>query len=100
MATFLFSYRMPADYKPGRPDAIANWAAFFEGLGHHVVDQGRPVSATAEVGDCGAGTRPGGYSLISADHLEAAVALAQGCPALAEGAGVQVGVLTDVGPAA
>ncbi|MDX6336359.1 MAG: hypothetical protein QOG05_3699 [Streptosporangiaceae bacterium] len=100
MATFLFSYRMPADYQAGRPDAIANWTAFFKGLGDHVVDQGRPVAETAELGDCGAGTRPGGYSLISADDLEAAVALAQGCPALAEGAGVQVGVLTDVGPAA
>ena len=58
------------------------------------------MSQTAELGNCGAGTRPGGYSLISAGDLEAAVALAKGCPALAEGAGVQVGQLTDLGPAA
>ena len=100
MPTFLFSYRMPVDYQLGRPDAIANWTAFFEGMGDHVVDPGKPVSETAELGDCGPGTRPGGYSLISADDLEAAVALAKGCPALAEGAGVEVGVLTEVGPAA
>jgi hypothetical protein len=99
MATFLFSYRMPAEYQPGRPDAIANWDAFFQGLGDRVVDAGKPVSETAEVGHCGAGTRPGGYSLISAEDLESAVALAQGCPALAEGAGVQVGLLTDLAPA-
>ena len=99
MATFLFSYRMPADYQPGRPGAIANWSAFFQGLGDHVVDAGKPVSETAEVGDCGAGTRPGGYSLISAEDLESAVALAKGCPALAEGAGVQVGLLRDLAPA-
>jgi hypothetical protein len=97
MPTFLFSYRMPADCRPGRPDSIANWAAFFAGMGDHVVDRGQPVSETAELGDCGAGTRLGGYSLISADDLEAAVTLAKGCPALAEGAGVQVGQLTDVG---
>jgi hypothetical protein len=100
MATFLFSYRMPVDYQPGRPDAVANWIAFFEGMGDHVVDRGQPVSQTAELGNCGAGTRPGGYSLISAGDLEAAVALAKGCPALAEGAGVQVGQLADLGPAA
>jgi hypothetical protein len=100
MPTFLFSYRMPVDYQLGRPAAIANWAAFFEEMGDHVVDAGQPVSETAELGDCGAGTRPGGYSRISADGLEAAVALAGGCPALAEGAGVQIGLLTEVGSAA
>jgi hypothetical protein len=100
MATFLFSYRMPVNYRVGHPDAIANWAAFFEGMGDHVVDVGQPVSETAEVGNCGAGTRLGGYSLITADDLEAAVALAKACPALDEGAGVQVGQLASVSPAA
>lgn len=100
MVTFLLSYRMPVDYRPGRPDAIANWTAFFKGMGDHVVDRGQPVSETAELGNCGPGTRPGGYSLISADDLEAAVTLARGCPALAEGAGLEVGMLTGMGPAA
>jgi hypothetical protein len=96
MPKFLFSYRMPGDYQPGRPDSIAAWTAFFAGMGDHVLDLGQPVSETAELGQCGAGTRPGGYSLISADDLEAAVTLAKGCPALAEGAGVQVGQLIDL----
>jgi hypothetical protein len=65
-----------------------------------VVDRGQPVSQTTELGHCGAGTRPGGYSLISAADLEAALALAKGCPALAEGAGVQVGQLIDLRPVA
>jgi hypothetical protein len=100
MPTFLFSYRMPVDYQPGRPAAAASWVAFFQGLGDHVVDAGKPVSDTAEVGHCGAGTRPGGYSLISAEDLESAVALAKGSPALAEGAGVQVGLLRGLEPTA
>jgi hypothetical protein len=99
MPTFLFSYRVPVGYQLGRPDAVASWVAFFQGLGDHVVDAGKPVSETAEVGHCGAGTRPGGYSLISAEDLESAVALAKGSPALAEG-GVQVGLLRDLGPTA
>ena len=100
MPTFLFSYRMPVDYQPGRPDAAANWTAFLDGMGDHVVDRGQPVSQTAELGECGAGTRLGGYSLISAEDLEAAVTLAKDCPALAEGAGVQVGQLADLRPIA
>jgi hypothetical protein len=100
MPKFLFSYRMPEDYRLGRPDSIANRTAFFAALGDHVVDPGQPVSEIAELGHCWAGTRPGGYSLIYADDLEAAVTLAKGCPALAEGAGVQVGQLTEVGPVA
>ncbi len=99
MPKFLFSYRLPENYQPGRPDAIADWTAFFAGMGDHVVDVGQPVSETTELGHCGAGTRPGGYSLIAADDLEAAVTLAKGCPALAEGAGVQVGQLAEL-PAA
>jgi hypothetical protein len=97
MPTFLFSYRTPEDYRLGRPDAIERWKAFFAGLGDHVVDVGQPVSGTAELGQCGPGTRPGGYSLITADDLEAAVTLAKDCPALAAGAGVQVGQLIDIG---
>jgi hypothetical protein len=100
MPTFLLSYRMPADFTPGRPDAIANWTAFFKGMGDHVVDAGKPVSETADLGHLGADTRPGGYSLISADDLEAAVTLAKGCPALAAGAGVQVSQLAEVTPVA
>lgn len=96
MPKFLFSYRLPENYQPGHPDAIADWTAFFAGMGDHVVDVGQPVSETTELGHCGAGTRPGGYSLIAADDLEAAVTLAKGCPALAEGAGLQVGQLAEL----
>ena len=78
MHKFLFSYRMPEDFQPGRPDTTAAWTAFFAGMGDHVLDLGQPVSETAELGHCGAGTRPGGYSLISADDLESAVTLAKG----------------------
>ena len=63
------------------------------------MDAGQPVSETAEVGLRGR-TRLGGYSLITADDLAAAVALAKGCPALDEGAGVQVGLLASVTPPA
>jgi hypothetical protein len=46
------------------------------------------------LGNCDAETALGGYSLIKADDLQAAVALAEGCPVLNEGGGVEVGELT------
>jgi len=98
MTTFLFSYRMPKAFVPGRPDAVAAWAAWFEEMGASVTDPGNPVFERASLGDCGEGTVLGGYSLITADDLDAALALAKGCPALAEGAGVEVGVITELSP--
>lgn len=96
MTTFLFAYRMPKDYTPGRPEAVAAWTAWFEGMGASVAGQGLPVLKSATLGDCGDSTRLGGYSLITADNLEAALVLAKGCPALQEGAGVEVGVIAEL----
>ena len=98
MTTFLFSYRMPQAYVPGRPEAAAAWAAWFQEMGASVTDHGNPVFESASLGHCGEGTALGGYSLITADDLDAAIALAKGCPALAEGAGVEVGVITELIP--
>jgi len=96
MTTFLFSYRMPKGYVPGRTDAAAAWTAWFEELGTSVSDRGNPVFESASLGHCGDDTTLGGYSLITAEDLEEALALAKGCPVLAEGAGVEVGVITEI----
>jgi hypothetical protein len=58
MPKFLFSYRMPGDYQPGRPDSIAAWTAFFAGMGDHVLDLGQPVSETAELATAGPAPGP------------------------------------------
>ena len=96
MTAFLFAYRMPNDYSPGRPDAVAAWTAWFAGMGASVADQGQPVFESAGLGNRGDDTRLAGYSLITADDLDEALALAKGCPALQEGAGVEVGVIAEL----
>ncbi len=96
MATYLLSYRMPKEYRPGSPDTMAAWNAWFDGMGAHLLDRGNPVFESRAIGNCGSDTRPGGYSLVTADDLEAALALARGCPALEDGAGVEVGVITEL----
>jgi hypothetical protein len=94
MPTFVFTYRMPKDYVPGGPDTMSAWAAWFDSMGESLSDIGNPVFESTEVGQCGEGTRLGGYSFITADSLESAVALAKGSPALGVGGGVEVGVVT------
>ena len=95
MPRFLFSYRVPGDYQPGAQTGKA-WEAWFESLGSSRVDTGHAVLATRTLGNLGAGTRLGGYSLVTAEDIEGAAALAQGCPALELGGGVEVGAVPDV----
>ena len=94
MSTFAFIYRAPKAYRAGSADAIAAWNGWFQELGASVVDRGHPVFERSTLGNCAADTVLGGYSLVTADDLEAAVRLAKGCPFLASGGGVEVGELT------
>jgi ketosteroid isomerase-like protein len=96
MPTFMFTYRMPADYVPGEPETMAAWTAWFESMGETLADIGKPVVESAGLGNCGAGTRLGGYSFVTADDLESAVAVAKRSPALDAGGGVEVGVVTEL----
>jgi hypothetical protein len=96
MTTYLFTYRMPEDYVPGSPDTVGAWNAWFDGMGDAVVTKGNPVFESTALGDCGPDTRLGGYSLITADDLESAVALAKDCPALGDQGGVEVGPITPL----
>jgi hypothetical protein len=96
MSTFLFTYRTAENRAAPSPEAIAAWGSWLESMGPQLVDRGNPVFERQALGNCETDTRLGGYSLISADNLEEAVALAKGCPALERGGGVEVGALSDV----
>jgi len=72
---------------------MAAWTAWFESMGAHLVNIGQPVFERGTLGNCAADTVLGGYSLVTADDLEAAVALAMGCPFLDQDGGVEVGEL-------
>ena len=91
---FLFSYRVPKEYQPGTETAKA-WEAWFESLGGSRIDTGHAVIATQALGNLDAGTRLGGYSVVQAEDIEAAAALARGCPAAGLGGGVEVGAVPE-----
>lgn len=97
MAKYVISYRAPQDYVPGRDDDMAAWAAWFTSIGEDLVDFGSPVRDTIQIGDCGTGQRLRGYSVISADNLDAALLIASRCPGLQDtGFGVEVGVIQEM----
>ena len=94
MPTFLFSYRVPRDYQPGAETGRA-WQAWFESLGSSRIDTGYGVVATRALGNLDAQTRLGGYSLVTAEDIDGAAALASGCPALRLGGGVEIGAVRE-----
>jgi hypothetical protein len=97
MAKYLLAYR--GGSMPETPEAQAQvmsaWTAWFEKLGAAVADPGNPTSAGRTIQPNGTVTGDGhpslsGYSIISADSLDAAIGLAKGCPVLAGGASIEV----------
>jgi hypothetical protein len=93
MSTFVLTHRAPKNYT-GSAENMAAWNAWFERLGANLIDRGNPIFARQSLGNCGSDTVLGGYTLISANDMEAAITLTNGCPMLAEGGGVEVGELT------
>jgi hypothetical protein len=71
-------------------------AIVLRGLADHVVDPGQPVFDRTSVGEVGASTQLGGYSIIEATDLDDAVALARACASVQHGGGVQVGELANL----
>lgn len=95
MPRYLISNRLPEGYR-GSPEAMAAWNAWFQQLGDSLSDRGNPVSKRSSLGNCGAGTALGGYTLVEAGDLDAALALAASCPAIDFGGGVEVGELLQL----
>ena len=74
-----------------RNDVMQQWVDWYTGLGEAVVDAGNPTSASRVVGP-GSGTVPDvtGYTVISADSLDAAAAACSKHPHLDAGGTIHV----------
>jgi hypothetical protein len=97
MPKFIFTYQQPKGHVLARDDStVAAWQDYFAGLAGSVVDMGQPVADCSAVGNVGDDTQIGGYSIVTADDLESALALAKGAPTIGNGGGVRVGVLAEV----
>jgi hypothetical protein len=92
---YVFSFRVPADYAPNAGTS-AEWQAWFAGLGPALVDIGNAVTEYASLGDVGgSGSRMIAYSVVSAEDMNSALALAKDCPVMRAGGGVEVGPVME-----
>lgn len=94
MPKFIFAY-----HGGGKPETeeegakvMAAWQAWLGGMGDGCVDMGAPVgmSKTVSAGgvaDDGGSNPLSGYTIVEAADIDAAVAMAKGCPILDGGAG-------------
>ena len=96
MANYVLVYHgggMPESPEEGAK-VMQAWDIWFGELGDSLVDGGNPASATKTIAPDGSvsddPSGPSGYSILKADSLDAAVALARGCPVLQAGASIQV----------
>ncbi|NNE11161.1 MAG: hypothetical protein HKN41_02830 [Ilumatobacter sp.] len=104
MTTYVLSYHgegeMP-DTPEGQAEVMAAWNAWFAELGDAVVDGGNPYGDSRTVASDGSIT-PGnaaklsGYSVVQAGDLDAAAALAKGCPILGAGGSITVSEVIEM----
>jgi len=97
MAKFAYLYTggSMAETPEEQEKVMQAWGAWFGELGPAIVDGGNPFGASASVLADGAVTGRGtsglgGYTLITADSLADATALAKGCPVFADGGSVEI----------
>ena len=78
------------------------WETWYKSLGSAVVDPGNPMSAAKKidvngnVSDGPVGVMMTGYTILSAESLDAAVEMAKSCPVLQGGSEISVFETFDV----
>jgi hypothetical protein len=95
MSKFIFLYRGPATpmeefTEEQGAEQMRLWNEWMERTGPALADFGAPFGARTSVGDDGSSPAAGelnGYSIVTAENLDAARALADKHPFLAEGKG-------------
>jgi hypothetical protein len=75
--------------------SMQEWGTWFGTLGEAITDPGNPFGASSAVTADGSVSGAGklgasGYTVITADSLDAATAAAKGCPVLSTGGAVDV----------
>ena len=104
MAKYALVYHggaMPETEEEGAA-VMAAWGAWMGSIGEALTDPGNAFGTSTTVQSDGSTTDDGGanpatgYSLLEADSLDAAVALAATCPILAAGGSVEVAETIDM----
>ena len=104
MSKFLFVYhggKMPETQEEAGK-VMAAWESWLGGMGEAVVDGGNPVGMSSTVHSDGSVSNDGGanpasgYSIISAESLEQAQNMAQGCPIREAGGDIEIAPIMEM----
>ncbi len=95
MPNYVFTYRKAKDQPLNMEEADA-WFKWFDEIGEHITVPGSAVANSRQVGHVDGGQSVSGFTVITARDLDHATEIAQGCPAIALGHGLEVGELLEV----
>ena len=102
MAKYIFAYH--GGKKPESEEAMqemmARWQAWIGNHGDAMTDPGNPVGmsktvSSGSVADDGGSNPLSGYSMVEADDMDAALAIAKGCPHVDHGT-IEVAEIMEV----
>jgi YCII-related domain-containing protein len=91
MTNYVIAYRGGRKFSTREEGAVymARWQTWIGGLGDSMVDPGAPLGAGKQLSAAGISDRGAdlltGYSIVTAESLEAALELAKKCPHLDHG---------------
>lgn len=96
MAKYVLVYKGGQVASEERRQAVmAEWNDWFQGVGEAIVDMGNPFGPSSEVSADGGVSQEGpsgltGYSILTAESLDAAAEFAKGCPILTDGGSIEI----------
>jgi hypothetical protein len=99
MPSYVFTYRQ-AKGAPLNMDEAQSWFKWFDEIGEHIAVPGSAVGSSRQVGNVGGDQSVSGFTVINARDMDQAVEIAQGCPAIGLGHGLEVGELLEIRTAA
>ena len=99
MPAYVFTYRQAKGAQLNMAEA-ESWFKWFDEIGEHITVPGSAVSNSRQVGNVGGDQSVSGFTVINARDMNHAVEIAQGCPAIRLGHGLEVGELLEVRAAA
>ena len=103
MPNYIFGYH--GGSHPETPEegqaVMAAWKAWMGDIGASIADMGAPVGmsktvSTGGVADNGGSNTISGYTVITADDMDGALALAKGCPICDSGGSVEIAELMSM----
>ena len=107
MPKFIFAYHGgsgPEDMSEADVQQVMQaWMKWFEDMGDAVVEMGNPVGMSTTVNSDGSvsdngGSNPiSGYTIVQADTMEAAQALAKAGPVLTSGGSIEIAEIHEMG---